>query len=202
MARMDRRPRQRLDPAERREAILAAAAGLFGARAYDEVSIAEVAQVSGASEALVFRYFATKADLYAALVTAAVERLVADQDAALATLPPGVPARDRVSAVAHAYLDTVARHPARWAEPLRGGREPEAAREVRRTAHEQAVRALADLLEPRDSVRHDFAIRGYLGFLDAACLRWVDRGCPQHQRHTLVAAALGALEGALGDWDA
>ena len=34
----------------------------------------------------------------------------------------------------------------------------------------------------------------------AACQAWVDAGCPERDRHPLTEAALGALEGALGDW--
>ena len=51
-----------------------------------------------------------------------------------------------------------------------------------------------------DDSRTSFALWGYLGFLDDACLRWVHAGCPDDQRHSLVDAALGCLEGALGDW--
>ena len=60
--------------------------------------------------------------------------------------------------------------------------------------------ALAQVVGGRRGHRDDFALWGYLGFLDDACLRWVRAGCPAEQRHSLVDAALGCLEGALGDW--
>lgn len=202
MTRTDRRPRQRLDPSARREAIFDAAAEAFADRPYDEVTIAEIAVAAGASEALVFRYFSTKAALYAAAVAAAIEQLRTAQSAALADLAPGVPARDRLAASAHVYLDHIAHHPTGWAAPLRGGREPDAALAIRRAAREEYARHLGGLLQPRPGPRHDLAIWGYFGFLDAACLRWVDQGCPADHRSSLVDAALGALEGALGDWDA
>ena len=43
----------------------------------------------------------------------------------------------------------------------------------------------------------EHAFRGYLGFLDAACLTWVEADCPDGEREPLVAAAVGALRGAL-----
>jgi hypothetical protein len=43
----------------------------------------------------------------------------------------------------------------------------------------------------------ELAFHGYLGFLDAACLAWVDAGCPVTEREPLVATAVGALRGAL-----
>ena len=65
-----------------------------------------------------------------------------------------------------------------------------------------AVAALAEVVGGSRGHRDDFALWGYLGFLDDACLRWVHAGCPDDQRHSLVDAALGCLEGALGDWRA
>ena len=54
-----------MDPAERRELILSAARRAFASRPYEEVSLADVAQEAQASEALVHKYFAGKAGLYA-----------------------------------------------------------------------------------------------------------------------------------------
>ena len=64
------------------------------------------------------------------------------------------------------------------------------------------VKRLQDLLVPSTQARHDYALWGYFGFIDAAALRWVGKGCPEEDRWALIDAALGALEGALGDWAA
>ena len=159
-----------MDPAERRELILSAARRAFASHPYEEVSLAEVAQEAQASEALVHKYFAGKAGLYAQVL-----RHAADE---LAERSPG------------------------WVTyQVLAGHDPgdEAAR-VRREAREAAVTALAQVVGGRRGHRDDFALWGYLGFLDDACLRWVHAGCPDDQRHSLVDAALGCLEGALGDW--
>lgn len=194
-------PRRRLDAETRRRAILEVAARAFGAAPYEEVSMASVAAEAGVSEALVFRYFESKADLYAALVRLAVADLARRQDAADAALPAGVPVRDRVRAALEVYLDHVAGHPRGWAAPLVvAGNDTPSALAVRRAARQAQGDRLRALLGVSGWLRHEYAVWGYLGFLDGACLAWVERGCPADERDSLVSAALGALEGALGDW--
>jgi AcrR family transcriptional regulator len=199
-SRPDRAPRRRLDVDQRREAILTAARSLYAKAPYPEVSIAQVAQAAGASPALVFHYFGSKAALYAAVVDAAIQNLADVQRAAQAQLHQGVSARDRVRASLLVYLDHIATHPTTWAAPLLGREEPREALDLRHRARARYVAALRDLLKPANRARHDYALWGYFGFLDLACLRWVETGCPDTDRHALIDAALGALEGALGEW--
>lgn len=203
MARSDRRPRTRLDPDSRRAALLDAAAQAFAARPYDQVTLASIAQAADASTPLLYRYFPSKEELYAAVVRLALEDLAQRQRAALQALPDGVPARDRLRATTLVYLDHIADHPDAWAMPLRQpGLEPAAAVALRIDARTADVAHLSDLLAPSAHARHDYALWGYFGFLDAACLRWVEKGCPEDERWSLLDSALGALEGALGDWAA
>lgn len=195
-----RAPRRRLPPGERRADLLRAAADAFRAAPYDAVAVSEIARAAGASEALVFKYFGTKAELFALLVELSVAELAEEQRAALEAIAPGAPARDRVRASIRVYLDHIAGQPKAWAAPLRLRPEPAAATGLRRAARERFVAELAALLPPRADARARFALWGYFGFLDGACLRWVDEGCPDDAREPLIEAALGALEGALGDW--
>lgn len=192
--------RQRLDVAARREAILAAALRCYAEAPYAEVSVADVAREAHSSTALVFHYFGSKAALYGEVVTAAVAELSRTQQAAIEAIPEGAPRRDRVRASILIYLDHIAAHPRTWAAPLLGGEEPPEAVTVRHQARASYVEALRGLLRPAAWTRHDYALWGYFGFLDQACLRWVSQGCPNDQRDALADAALGALEGALGDW--
>ena len=170
-SRTDKRPRLRMDPAERRELILSAASRAFASRPYEEVSLAEIAEEAQASEALVHKYFVGKAGIYAQVLQGAVDEL----------------AERSLGWMAYQIL---------------AGHEPGEAARVRQEAREAAVRALAEVVGGSRGHRDDFAFWGYLGFLDDACLRWVRAGCPDDQRHSLVDAALGCLEGALGDWRA
>jgi AcrR family transcriptional regulator len=195
-----RSPRQRLDVEERREAILAAARSLYATAPYAEVSVGQIAERAGSSTALVFHYFGSKAALYAAVVEVALSDLASAQRAANDDLPEGTSARDRVRTSLLVSLDHIAGQPETWATPLRGGQEPREALDVRHHARGTDVDRLREILTPAPWARHEFALWGYFGFLDQACLHWVDAGCPEDQRYLLVDAALGALEGALGDW--
>lgn len=203
MTRSDRQPRRRLDPAERREAILEAAARVFASRPYEDASIAAVSSAAEGSEALVYKYFAGKAELYAHVLRRAVVAFTTRQDAALATLADGVPVRDSVRAITIAHLDEVAANPRGWASPVRRPPgEPETAEAVRTEARRADVARLRALLSPSTTARHDYALVAWFGFLDAACRVWAERGCPADERWSIIDAALGGLEGALGDWAA
>lgn len=201
MIRADRQPRRRLTPEERREAILAAAAVAFAADPFDRVALGAIAERAGASEALVHKYFSSKAGLYTDLVRRGTGEVGEGQAAAVAALPPGAPAREQVKACTAAYLDHVRANPVGpTAVHIVPPSEPEAAGEVRRLGRRRDVARLRGFLLPTGWERHAFALEGFYGFLDAGCVRWVDRGCPEALRWPLADAALGALEGALGDW--
>lgn len=200
MTPQDRTPRQRLDADARRAAILDAARVAFAEATYAEVSVAQIATAAGGSPGLVFHYFTSKAGLYTAVVADTVTRLADRQRAADEALPANSSARDRVRTSLLIYLDHVASHPRAWAAPLVDGQEPPGALRVRHDARARYVAALRDVLEPADWPRHTYALWGFFGFLDQACLHWVSAGCPEDDRFALVDAALGALEGALGDW--
>ena len=96
-------------------------------------------------------------------------------------------------------MDFIAERSPGWVTyQVLAGHEPgDEAAQVRRQAREAAV---AEVVGGSRGHRDDFALWGYLGFLDDACLRWVRAGCPDDQRHSLIDATLGCLEGALGDW--
>jgi AcrR family transcriptional regulator len=53
---------------ERRHQIVAVAMGLFSERGFRGTTTKEIAQAAGVSEAMVFRHFATKEELYAAIL--------------------------------------------------------------------------------------------------------------------------------------
>ncbi len=203
MTRTDLRPRRRLDPDSRRAAILEAAIEAFAAHPYGEVTISSISDAAGSSNALVYRYFENKESLYTEVVRLAIKDLRTSQAAVIARLPRGVPVRDQIRAATVVYLDHIASHPDAWAMPMRQpGGEPPAAADLRTRARSDYVEDLAGLLEPNGQRRHEYALWGYFGFIDTACLRWVERGCPADDRWPLIDSALGALEGALGDWAA
>lgn len=195
---MDRRPRRRLGAEQRRAAILDAARQAFSRAPYDRVSLAAVAEAAGASEALVHRYFATKSGLHTEVVRSAVEALLRRQRDADEALGPDATPQERLASSIEVYLDFVADAGEGWAAPLRNPHDGsmEAAR-LRVETREQYVHLLREVLGLPVNEPHDHALRGYLGFLDAACLSWVDAGRPAGHRSAIVGMALGALDGAL-----
>jgi AcrR family transcriptional regulator len=201
MNRTESAERVRLDPAERRNVILDAATEAFAKTGYSEVKISAIAQAAGASDALIYRYFSGKEQLYAEVVQRAINTLLASQAEALAKLPPFTSVRDHVRVATVAYLDHIAAQPGAWALPMRNpGSEPANVAAIRAAAKASYVQALDQMLPQTDDARRPYALWGYYGFLDAACLYWVEAACPEEGRWPLIEAALGALQGAIGDW--
>lgn len=190
-------PRRRLDTASRRAEILEAARSLYAENSYTDVTTAQVAAASSASQALVFHYFGSKADLFAAVLEDDFALLRAAQRTAVDALPQGSPVRDRVRASLEVFLDHVAARPGAW---LGAAEEPAPALDVRTRARSEWVQLLAELLGVRDWPRHTFALWGFIGFVHGASREWASAGAPANRRQALVDAALGSLEGALGDW--
>src|SRR5881275_3060484 len=90
----------RLDPAQRREQILEAANALFAERAYDEVSVEDIARAAGVARGLVHHYFGSRKDVYLALL----QRLGALREDQLRR-PVGRSARARVGDTVSRWLD-------------------------------------------------------------------------------------------------
>jgi AcrR family transcriptional regulator len=79
----ERRDWARLDPGAKRERLLSAAAEVFAGHGLD-APVSEVAEAAGAGVASVYRCFASKHDLLAALVTRRMGEVAAAADAARA----------------------------------------------------------------------------------------------------------------------
>src|ERR1700761_1882537 len=97
--------RSRLEVDARRAQLLRLGIDLFAARAYDEVSIDELARSAGVSKGLLYHYFPTKRDFYIATVQEASKQLLE-----LTETPDTMPPLDRLRASLDAYLDYVDAH--------------------------------------------------------------------------------------------
>jgi len=75
-------------------ALITAASELFARHGYDHVSLDEVAERAGVTKVIVYRYFASKKDLYLQLLAAHRDRLL--------RMAASGPLRERVPAVADA----------------------------------------------------------------------------------------------------
>src|SRR5688572_27421764 len=90
----------RLDPAQRRDQILDAAGALFAERAYDAVSVEDIASAAGVARGLVHHYFGGRKEVYIGLL----ERLGAHREDELRP-PTGRSAPARVADSVSRWLD-------------------------------------------------------------------------------------------------
>ncbi|MCX4451983.1 TetR/AcrR family transcriptional regulator [Streptomyces sp. NBC_01340] len=193
------RTRRRLSTEERREQLLSVGARLFSESPYDEVWIEQVAEIAGVSRGLLYHYFPTKRDFFAAVVERESERMLR-----LTTAVPGTPVREQLSAGLDTFLAYVEAH----AHGFRAFHRADAAGDqaVRKVyqralaAQERQILAALDAdpdvpggIEDRPELR--IAVRGWLAFTTAVCLEWL-RGSEltrEQLRDLCARALLGAI---------
>jgi AcrR family transcriptional regulator len=165
--------RTRLSTQERRDQLIAIGTELFAARPYDEVWIEEVAEIAQVSRGLLYHYFATKRDFFAAVV-----RSEADQLLRLTEPDPALPLTAQLTRGLDAYLGYVA--------DRRNGyrvlhRAAVAVDEGLRRICEDSIgvqqrRILAALgREMEVTPATGIAVRGWLTFVVSVCLDWLER---------------------------
>ena len=132
----------RLPATERRALILDAAGRLFGARGYDATRLEEIAAAAGVTKPILYRHFASKQDLYLALLGRHRDDL--PTFTAGLTLEGDVAARLR--AVLDGWFAYVEAHAYSWRMLFRdhgGGPEVQAARGL---VHQRARAVLTELI--------------------------------------------------------
>ena len=67
-------PQKRLSCGERRKQIIQVAMNLFATRGFKGATTRAIASAAGVSEAIIFRHYKTKEDLYDAIITTCIER--------------------------------------------------------------------------------------------------------------------------------
>jgi AcrR family transcriptional regulator len=190
-----RRRRTRRLSDERREELLRAGLELFSARSYDEVSIDEIAAAVGISRGLLYHYFPGKRDFYVAGLRRAADEL-------LAAVAPAVRSSqgDRLDAGLDAYLGYVETHARGFVSLMRGGigSDSEVRAIVDGVREALTVGVLAGLREAgveRPSLR--LVVRGWIGFVEAVSLEWIERGEPSRDEVAELARSqlLAAIRG-------
>jgi AcrR family transcriptional regulator len=186
------RPRIRLDNDQRRAQLIALAKRAFSDRAYDDVSIDDLARIAKISKGLLYHYFPTKRDLYIAGLREISDELVE----AITQVPDDMPPTDRVRTSVDAYLEHIARHSRAFVALMRGGigSDPEVAAVVESVRTRLFDRFLlgspfATLLA--GDVRFETAVRGWIGFVEAASIDWCAN--PRLSRAELGALLAGVL---------
>jgi AcrR family transcriptional regulator len=193
-----REPRIRLDVEERRSQLVELGLQHFGERAYDDVSIDAIAEAAGISKGLLYHYFPTKRAYYAATVREAASRLVASTD-----IDDGADPLASLEAGLDAYLGYVKAHAKAYATLMRSGVgvDPEIARIVDETRAVFVDRLIAGFAGSQmsgflDTAIVRLALRGWVGFAEAASLGWVEAiaaGEPAPSQGELRQLLAGAL---------
>ncbi|PXY27942.1 TetR/AcrR family transcriptional regulator [Prauserella muralis] len=184
--------RRRLDPAQRRTELLDTGARLFAARPYEDVLMEDVAEQAGISRALLYRYFPSKRDLFAAVYRQAADRLLGE-----ATFDPAGSLTEQVSAALDAHIDYFV---ANRNTVLAANRSLAGDRVIQTIIDEECAALQQRLLDAtgfenrtRDLVAA--VLMSWLMFVRTLCVDWLaNRTC---SREELRDICLGALRGAL-----
>jgi AcrR family transcriptional regulator len=182
----------RLHVDERRRQLLDAGAALFAQHSYEEISMREIAQAAGVSKPLLYHYFQSKNDLFMAAVTEAASEL----QELIEPSGEGTPV-EQLTASVDAYLAWIEDNGRTWAKLMQSAAALPEARELvegfRARTMEMVLVELTGRRKPRPALRT--AIRGWLGYMDAAILDWTQaRDLPRAKlRELLIAAFVAAL---------
>jgi AcrR family transcriptional regulator len=182
----------RLDVDERRRRLLVAGAELFTRHDYNELSMAKIAKEAGISKALLYHYFPSKQAYFVATLEEKAEEL-ARRTAPDESLPP----LEQLSSSLDAYLGWIEENASSYDKMIRSGAAvPEVRAMLDRVRGDTAQRIVDGLRgeEPASPALRP-AVRGWLGFMDGACLDWVDRR--DIDRETLHGLLLATLMGAV-----
>ena len=174
-ARGSARPRRRvrLDNEQRRAQLLELAKRAFSDRAYDEVSIDDLARVANISKGLLYHYFPTKRDIYVAGLREISDELVD----AITQVPQSLAPIEQVRGSVDAYLEHIARHSRAFVALMRGGigSDPVVAaivESVRTRLFDKFLAGSPFASLVTGDARFEIAVRGWIGFVEAASIDW------------------------------
>lgn len=184
---------QRLDVDERRRRLLALGARLFTSHTYTELSMSQIASEAGISKALLYHYFPSKHEFFRATLTQA-----ADELQALIEPDPSLTPLEQLTQSLDAYLRWIDEHREAYVKLLHTA---QAVDEIGALVEEQRARTTRRVLAgvlgrgrpapPQARV----AVRGWLWFMDGACLDWIEHGDIDREalRDLLLATLAAAL---------
>ncbi|HEY5197101.1 MAG TPA: TetR/AcrR family transcriptional regulator [Solirubrobacteraceae bacterium] len=189
----------RLQVDERRRQLLDAGTRLFAEHAFEEISMRRIAEAAGVSKALVYHYFPSKT----ALFRAAVEDATTELQELVASTGEGT-AFEQLERTLDAYLRWIERNGQAWARFIQSTAIRSEGQTVvddfRTRTTATVLAALTGDGQPRPALR--MAVKGWLGYLDAAIFDWVQAGdMPREQVHRLLVTAFGAALAGARDVD-
>lgn len=185
--------RTRLSTEQRRAQLLAIGAELFARRPYEQVSIEEVADTAQISSGLLYHYFPSKRAFFLAIAE--------DESAKLlqaSTPDPALPPLDQLKAGLEIYIDYAVRHPDSFRVVQQAAITDNQERRIyqeRFTAHrDRILTVLGTVMAVDDETQ--IAVTGWLAFVPAAILDWLDNPAITHEQlRDLCARTLWAAVG-------
>lgn len=183
--------RRHRDPARRAE-LLVAAADCFASRAFDDVSMDDIAERAGVTKGLLFYYFGSKRQCYLAVIED-FHRQLLDH----ARMNEDVPPRELMSAMLDRYLDFAVSSEAAYRLIMSGGLgvDPEVRAFV--ADHRAQYRALfTQMVLPgqAEPPAMRVALEGFLSFMEGATLDWLShRKISREALHRLIMSLAAAV---------
>lgn len=190
--------RRRLTPDQRREELMDVGAKVFSECAYEDVVMEDVARRASASRALMYHYFPTKSEFFAAIWKRAHDRLLAE-----VSMDDAGSVRDAVTAALAAHLRFYEAH-----VPLVAiaNRSSIANDPVLRIPISDGMRALCDrVLDASGATGHardvaSSALAGWVAFVREITVEWLlDQRISRSEVVELCMAVLDVALGAHGD---
>jgi AcrR family transcriptional regulator len=180
----------RLQVDERRRQLIDAGSALFAQYAFEEISMRQIAEAAGVSKALLYHYFPNKIELF----KAAVQERAGELQRITEPSGQGTPI-DQLSESLDGYLVWIEGNAETWAKLMQSASALPEARELvqgfRAATLENIAVRLTAKRRPPAALRT--ALQGWLGYVDAAILDWVDkRDLTRRQLRDLLLAAFGA----------
>lgn len=160
----------RLEPGVRREQLLDSGAAMFAEMPYDDVYVEDIAARAGVSRSLFYHYYDSKQDIYVAMFKRASARFLA-----CARFDPHLPLTEQLVVVVDAYIQRFVDHRFEAVTINRCADDPAIQAIV---AEELSVvgQPLIDQLVADGRLRDatEIAIEGWLAFVRAACVKWIE----------------------------
>jgi AcrR family transcriptional regulator len=190
--------RRRLSPEQRRDELMDIGATLFAERSYEDITMEDVARQANTSRALVYHYFPSKPEFFAAIWKRAHDRLLSDVNFEGASS-----VRDSVAIALEAYLSFYEAH-----VPLVviANRSSIAADPVLRLPIAESMRTLCErLLESSGIAGHarsiaSVALAGWIVFVREVTVEWLlDQRISKRETLDLCLAVLDVTLGSYID---
>lgn len=200
-----RAQRSRLNVDERRSQLLSLALEMFAECTYEEFSISAFAKAADISKGLLYHYFPGKRALYVAALREASHELLAAIEAEVQPAEVSEQAANpaqllqRLESGVLAYLRFVEQRSEAFLFVMRAGLgiDPEVGAIMDATRGELRDRLLQDI-QGTDNPVLAVAIRGWIGFVEAASLSWLEVRAPGREPLTrlLVESCVSAVQSA------